>query len=292
MDETKSGDENTRRGATLRRVFALGRRAAVTLLVMTGCRSPSHGEPEEVRALTDQMIAGRIGRAGLAYDIVYRLYVPPGYDTSRRYPLLLFLHGSGALGNDNRRQVGVELAQLNARLQAKAPVFLLAPQCPEVDKWVTGSRTAPYLNFDQKERPESDGLKLVSSLLDELEQKYALDPDRIYVTGHSSGGSGTWDIVSRRALGRFAAAIPVTGANDPSRAAVIAHLPIWVFHGARDAIAPVQNSREMVTALRAQGSSVRYTEYGDVGHDTLSRAYREPELVSWLLAQRRPSAAP
>lgn len=285
-NETKLG------GSALRRVLALGRRAAVALLVMAGCRSASHAEPEDVRALADQMIAGRIGKSGLAYDIVYRLYVPPNYDASRRYPLLLFLHGSGALGTDNRRQIGTELAHLHTRIQAKEPAFVLAPQCPEVDKWVTKSQTAPHRNFSQKERPESDGIKLVLSLLDELEHKYSLDPDRIYVTGHSSGGSGTWDIVSRRALDRFAAAIPVTGTNDPSRANAIRSLPVWVFHGAKDQINPVQNAREMVAALRAHGSTVRYTEYADVAHDTLGRAYREPELVPWLLEQRRTHATP
>jgi predicted peptidase len=156
-----------------------------------------------------------------------------------------------------------------------------------LDKWVTGARTAPHLNFSQKDRPESDAIKLVLLLLDELVQKYALDPDRMYVTGHSSGASGTWDIVSRRALDRFAAAVPVTGTNDPARASMIAKLPIWVFHGARDEISPVQNAREMVAALRANGGAPRYTEYADIGHDTLNRAYAEPELVPWLLQQRR-----
>ena len=288
-NETEPTEEIGRR-RWYRAVLALGRRATVALLVVAGCRGPGRGDPEGAGALLEHMIAGRIGRAGLAYDIVYRLYVPPDYDASRRYPLLVYLHGSGALGDDNRRQIGPELAGLHRRLQANEPVFVLAPQCPAVDKWVTGARTAPFLNFSQNERPEADALKLVALLLDELEQKYALDRDRIYVTGHSSGAAGTWDIVSRRGLDRFAAAVPVTGVGDPSRAPAIAKLPIWVFHGAKDEISPVKNARDMVAALRAQGSAVRYTEYADVGHDTLNRAYAERELVPWLLAQRRERA--
>lgn len=283
-------DDGGRR-SRLRRLPALARRAAVALLVMAGCKSWGRGEPDDVRAVIDQMRTGRIGRAGLAYDVVYRLYVPPGYEASRRYPLLLFLHGSGALGSDNRRQVGFELARLHARVQAKEPAFVLAPQCPPVDKWVTGARQAPHLNFSQKVRPESDAIKLVMFLLDELEQKYALDPKRFYVTGHSSGAAGAWDVVSRRVLDRFAAAVPVTGVGDPSRAPAISKLPLWVFHGAQDEISPVKNSREMVAALREQGSAVRYTEYADMGHDTLAKAYEEPELVPWLLAQRRAGGA-
>jgi predicted peptidase len=274
------------------RLVALARRATFAIAVLAGCRLAGRGDSQEVRALTDQMIAGSIGKSGLAYDIVYRLYVPPSYEASRKYPLLLFLHGSGALGNDNRRQILPELAQLNSRIQAQEPVFLLAPQCPAEDKWVTGAHEAPHLNFSQETRPESDALKLVLFLLDELERKYSIDPDRIYVTGHSSGAAGTWDIISRRAHERFAAAIPVTGPGDPSRASTIATLPIWAFHGARDQISPAENSRQLVAALRALGSSVRYTEYTDIGHDTLGRAYREPELVPWLLAQRRARGTP
>ena len=280
-------EDESRRRSSLGRLLAVGRRVALALVVVAGCRFGGRGESQEVRALIDQMIAGRIGRPGLAYDIVYRLFVPPRYDKTKKYPLLLFLHGSGALGDDNRRHVSSELADLHARIQAKEPVFVLAPQCPTADKWVTGSKSAPHLNFSQTARAESDAIKLVLFLLDALEQKYSIDRDRIYVTGHSSGAAGTWDIVSRRALDRFAAAIPVTGTNDPTRAEVIAKLPIWAFHGAKDDVSPVTNSREMVAALRALGSPVRYTEYADLGHDTLARAYREPELVSWLLAQRR-----
>jgi predicted peptidase len=276
-----------RRRLELRRIFARGRRVAAALLIVAGCKWFGRGESEEVRRLIDQMLTGRVNRAGLAYDIVYRLYVPPGYDASRRYPLVLFLHGSGALGSDNQRQVGFELARLHARVQAKEPAFVLAPQCPEADKWVTRARQAPYLNFRFEERPESDAIRLVVLLLDELAQKYAIDPERLYVTGHSSGAAGTWDLVSRRVSDRFAAAVPVTGIGDPSRASAIAKLPLWVFHGAQDGISPVKNAREMVAALKDHGSAVRYTEYADVGHDTLAKAYDEPELVPWLLAQRR-----
>jgi predicted peptidase len=276
----------------VRRILALARRGVVALAVVMGCRLSGRGESQDARALADQMIGGRIGRPGLAYDIVWRLYVPPSYDASRKYPLLLFLHGSGALGDDNRRQIAPELARLHARIQAEEPVFLLAPQCPEGHKWVTGAQTAPHLNFSQKDRPESDALKLALFLLDEIEQKYSIDRDRIYVTGHSSGAAGTWDIVSRRAHDRFAAAVPVTGLGDPSRAPAIQKLPIWVFHGAKDPISPPDNAREMVAALRRLGSSIRYTEYSELGHDTLSRAYAEPELIAWLLAQRRPPATP
>ena len=274
----------------LRRFLTLARRGAVALAVVVGCRLAGRGESQEVRSLADQMIPGRIGRPGLAYDIVWRLYVPPSYDASRSYPLLLFLHGSGALGNDNRRQVAPELARLNARLQANEPAFVLAPQCPEGHKWVTGAHKAPHLNFSQIDRPESDALKLALFLLDEIEAKYSIDRDRIYVTGHSSGAAGTWDIVSRRALDRFAAAVPVTGLGDPSRAATIAKLPIWVFHGAKDDVVPPDDDRRLYAALQSAGADVRYTEFPDANHNSWDAAYATPELWPWLFAQRRNAA--
>jgi predicted peptidase len=259
------------------------RRTTAALLVLAGCKSDAGREQ-----LADQMIAGRIGDPAAAYELVYRLRVPPALDPARKYPLVVFLHGSGALGSDNRRQVGAELTHLDSRLQAREPVFVLAPQCPAVDKWITKAQTGPHRNYSQSDRPESDAIKLVLKLLDQLERSYPIDPDRIYVTGHSSGAAGTWDIVTRHAGYRFAAAVPVTGTNDPTRASTIATLPVWAFHGAKDETSPVENSREMVAALRTLGAPVRYTEYADLGHHTLDRAYREPELVSWLLAQRRP----
>jgi predicted peptidase len=117
--------------------------------------------------------------------------------------------------------------------------------------------------------------------------EYPIDADRVYVTGPSMGGSGTWDLITRHP-GTFAAAVPVTGVNDPSRARVIAELPIWAFHGSRDEVSPVQNTRAMVAALRALGSPVRFTEIPDAGHDSWTRAYSDLDMYRWLFAQRRP----
>lgn len=258
----------------------------LVLSLLLGCDRGGARE-DQVHSVLDHMVGGRIARPGLAYGLVYRLYVPPRGDPARRYPLLLFLHGSGDRGDDNRKQVGPELAQLIARLQSHEPMFILAPQCPGQDKWVSGVRSAPFLNYRMEQRPESDAMKLVRALLDDLQHAHPIDPARVYVSGHSSGAAGAWDLVSRRPGHRFAAAVPVSGTNDPSRAPWLATLPLWVFHGARDRTSPASNSREMVSALRALGSQVRYTEFPQLGHDTLDSAYQEPGLVAWLLAQRR-----
>jgi predicted peptidase len=270
-----------------------GARALVTKLAamlvaaaLSGCRSEP-ALPPGAQELAARMLAGKLSRPGLAYDLPYRLFVPAGYSDARRYPLIVFLHGSGSNGSDNLRQLTPSVGVIIGRVQSIEPAFVFVPQAPEGDKWVSRSVGPTFHNYRQEDRPQSPAAQLVLAGIDELQATYAIDPDRIYLTGASAGGAGTWDLISRNGTGRFAAAVPVTGANDPSRAAVIARLPIWAFHGAEDAVSPVENTREMVRNLRALGSPVKYTEYPGVGHDSWTRAYAEPELFTWLFAQTR-----
>jgi predicted peptidase len=269
---------------------ALETGAVLVSLVLTACR----GEPPVppgARELAARMVPGKFSAPGSA-DVHYQLFVPSDYSPTRRYPLIVSLHGAGTHGTDNLRQLSPPVGVLIDRARAHEPTFVLVPQDPKGDKWVTGSGDAPFRNFRQADRPQSAASALVLAGIAELETRYAIDPDRIYLTGGSAGGTGTWDLITRGGVGLFAAAVPVTGANDPTRAAVIAQLPIWAFHGAQDTTAPVENTREMVANLRSLGSPVRYTEYPDVGHESWNRAYAEPELFTWLFAQRRGGAQP
>jgi predicted peptidase len=259
-------------------------------LILSACRGDPP-LPPGARELAARMVAGKF-RAPGRLDVHYQLFIPAGCSPSKRYPLIVSLHGAGSHGTDNLRQLSPPVAALIDRAQAIEPVFVLVPQDPKGDKWVTGSGDAPFRNYRQADRPQSAASALVLAGIDELEEEYPIDPDRIYLTGGSAGGTGTWDLITRNGTGRFAAAVPITGANDPSRAGVIARLSIWAFHGAEDTTAPVENTREMVANLRALGSPVRYTEYPDVGHESWNRAYAEPELFPWLLAQRREAGAP
>jgi predicted esterase len=282
-----------RPGATLGQGVLAGARAlAATFgavlvgLALSACRSEAP-LPPGASELAERMLIGKLSRPGLAYDLPYRLFVPTGYSEARRYPLIVFLHGSGSNGTDNLRQLTPSVGVLLGRAQSVEPAFVLVPQAPEGDKWVSGSVGPPFRNYRQADRAQSPAAQLVLIGMDELLVRYAIDPDRIYLTGASAGGAGTWDLITRNGTGRFAAAIPVTGANDPSRAPVIARLPIWAFHGAEDDLSPVENAREMVGNLRALGSPVKYTEYPGVGHDSWGPAYAEPQLFPWLFAQRR-----
>ncbi len=254
-------------------------------LVLSSCRGEP-APPPGARELAARMVAGQLRAAGDGLDVHYQLFVPAGYSESKRYPLVVSLHGAGTHGTDNLRQLSPPVAALIDRAQSVEPTFVLVPQDPKGDKWVTGSGDAPFRNYRQTERAQSAAAGLVLAGLDQLQAKYPIDPARIYLTGGSAGGTGTWDLITRGGIGRFAAAVPITGANDPSRAPVIARLPIWAFHGAQDDTAPVDNTREMVANLRALGSPIRYTEYPDVGHESWNRAYAEPDLFPWLLAQK------
>jgi predicted peptidase len=264
--------------------------ALLATLVLWACRHEAP-LPPGAEELASRMLAGKFSRPGMAYELPYRLFVPDGYSAARRYPLIVFLHATGSNGTDNVRQLTPPVGVLLGRAQTLERAFVLVPQMPDSDKWVSGSVGPPFRNYHQESRPQSSGARLVLLGLDELSAHYAIDPDRIYLTGPSAGGAGTWDLITRSGVGRFAAAVPITGANDPSRAALIAALPIWAFHGVDDAVSPVENTREMVANLRALGSPVKYTEYPGVGHDSWDRAYAEPELFAWLFAQRRAASA-
>jgi len=217
---------------------------------------------------------------GASGDVIrYRLFVPE--DTSGGpLPLVVYLHGGGGGGTDNRAQLtlGNTVATrlfASPELQARHPAVVVAPQAPFSSLWTISSSDA--LN-----RPG----QLVVELVETLIREYGLDADRVYLTGLSAGGRGTWDIARKRP-DLFAAAVPSCGEGTPSKAAALHDVPVWAFHGARDATIPVEGSREMVAALRAAGGSVRYTEYPDAGHDACTFPYRDPELPEWLFQQRR-----
>ncbi len=230
--------------------------------------------PLEKRTFTDA--SGKVLR--------YRLLKPENYDSKQSYPLVLFLHGAGERGDDNDKQLihGIpEFARPENR--QKYPCFLAAPQCPDKVKWVDTDWTA-----DAHKQPAepTEPLRLTMELLDALPKEFNIDRKRIYVTGLSMGGFGTWDILARRP-DLFAAAAPVCGGADEATAPKIAKIPIWAFHGAKDTVVKPARSRNMIAALKKAGGSPKYTEYPDEGHGSWAPAYRDPELFQWLFAQKK-----
>jgi predicted peptidase len=209
----------------------------------------------------------------------YRLYVPAATEDEEPLPLILYLHGSGGAGTDNRKQISGGNAQgthiwIEPALQARHPAFVLAPQIPETSRWhSTSDELLPRV-------------AALFELLDRLRSEQHIDARRIYVVGQSLGGFGAWDFIGKFPH-IFAAAVPLCGGGDPKRILSARDVAVWAFHGAKDATVQVSRSREMVDALRTVNSTVRYTEYPDVGHDVWTRAFSERDLPEWMFAQRR-----
>jgi predicted peptidase len=195
----------------------------------------------------------------------YLLFLPPGYDTRQRYPLILFLHGAGERGGDLNRVRIHGPPKLVEQRPDEFPFIVVSPQVPDDRIWST---------------------RVLDALLEEVAERYAVDPDRIYVTGLSMGGYGAWHL-AMEFPDRFAAIAPISGGGTITGACTLRHLPIWVFHGARDEVVPVSRSEELVERLRRCDGHVRYTRYEDAGHDAWTRTYENPELYRWLLQHRR-----
>ena len=215
-------------------------------------------------------------------SLPYRLFKPAGYTPSKKYPLVLALHGVGEQGTDNTVQLtAYQLATVWARdsNQAKFPAFVAAPQCPKGGSWSPMGR--PIVGSQP-----SDPEKVAIEILDSLTKEFSLDTDRIYIAGLSLGGYGTWDLIMRYP-DRFAAAVPICGWGDTAQAARIKSLPIWAFHGDVDPTVPVAGSRNMIAAIKAKGGNPKYTEYPGVAHASWTPALKEPDLVSWVMSQRR-----
>lgn len=229
-------------------------------------------------AILDGFVA-RQYQSGTGMKLPYRLYIPGAAQRERALPLILYLHGRGGAGTDNRKQLsggnalGTHL-WIKPAVQERHPAFVLAPQIPEAAAWHSaGDEPSPSVT-------------VVLELLEELRSELRIDADRIYVVGQSLGGFGAWDFIARYP-GYFAAAVPLCGGGDTKRILSARGVAVWAFHGAKDATIPVSRSREMVSALRTVNAWVRYTEYPDVAHNVWARAFGERELPEWMFAQQR-----
>lgn len=202
----------------------------------------------------------------------YRLFIPTNYNAATKYPLVLFLHGGGENGTDNRLQLTGQTGPLvfaSATNQTTNPSFMVAPQCP----------VGGYWTYDiQAEQ--------VQGMMDALMAEFPIDADRVYITGLSNGGFGTWDYVTRHPQ-MYAAAVPMNGGGNTALAGQITNLPIWNFHAANDGVIAVSYSRQMVGAVRRAGGNVIYTEYTSGGHGIWTPAYNTPILMDWVYSQKR-----
>lgn len=214
----------------------------------------------------------------------YRLFRP---ETTRKVPLVLYLHGSGGLGDDNLKQLSFgnrfgTRVWLLPENQKRFPCYVLAPQTDR-----------GWIRYDFSQQPAKelpgfgDGARLALEIVDKLRHEFHIDERRIYVAGNSMGGAGVWNVLANRP-DFFAAAVVCCGGESPDDGTGSVATPLWVFHGSADEVVPVSSSRDRIAARRRAGGHPVYTEYAGVDHDGATRlAFTEPELPQWVFSHRR-----
>ncbi|MBK7938067.1 MAG: prolyl oligopeptidase family serine peptidase [Lewinellaceae bacterium] len=220
------------------------------------------------------------------HKLDYQLMEPGNPEAGKKYPLVVFLHGSGERGSDNYSQMnnGVH-AFCEKEMREKHPCYLFVPQCPKDLRWGGTSRNPDMLFAPEPTAPGRMVLEMIDKMLRENPQ---IDRNRVYITGLSMGGFGTFDLLMRRPE-LFAAGMPLCGGGDPKLAERIRNIPLWVFHGRLDEVVYPRFSTDIVDALKKNGAKVKYTEYSTLNHDIWDVTYYNPETLEWLFAQVKPN---
>ncbi len=236
----------------------------VSFLLNSGCTSMQKTEP-----MAGQHARRFEKKVQVTAAMDYLLYLPGKVPPSgKRWPLMLFLHGAGERGDE------LEVVKRNGPPMRVAegkefPFMIASPQCPKDISWSDPSQ-----------------IIALNALIDELVATYPIDESRIYLTGLSMGGFGTWSLATTYPE-RFAAIAPICGGGTRMTPRRLGQMPIWVFHGAKDKVVPIGLSQEMVDALKKKGADIKFTIYPETGHNSWVEAYNNPELYEWFLQHTR-----
>ena len=249
--------------------------AALSAVLITGCATSTphaklHANMQEPK--TFQLTESR------SYNVNYLLYLPKGYEekSGEKWPMILFLHGAGERGTDIWK-VAVHGPPKHATNMTDFPFIVVSPQCPENQIWSTDT---------------------LSKLLDDVTRRYAVDTNRVYLTGLSMGGYGTWNLGLEHPE-RFAAMAPICGGGQyitvllatRNNAEALKSMGIWAFHGAKDTVVPLSESERMVGALKRMGiANVKLTVYPEADHNSWAETYKNPQFYKWLLEHKRNAA--
>jgi len=221
----------------------------------------------------------------------YRILYPEGFDKTKKYPLVLFLHGAGERGNDNEKQLthGAKLFLADEN-RKQYPAIVIFPQCPAESFWSTvkidNTKTPREFTFDYTRKPN---VPLVSAIevVKQVMTAGSVDKKRVYIAGLSMGGMGTFEALYHYPK-MFAAALPICGGGDATHYDKrIKKTSFWVFHGAVDAVVDVKYSRQMVERLKQLKADVRYSEYPDVNHNSWDNAFAEPDFMKWMFDHKK-----
>ena len=219
------------------------------------------------------------------FTLPYRFYQPPIGVTDKKYPLILFLHGAGDWGTNNSSQLAnFPYHFLDSTNISTYPCYVLAPQCTEASPWSWFPDYPEVNTLPTATKSTGQVLALIDTLLES--DTLVIDRNRLYVVGFSLGGEGTFDIITR-APDLFAAAVPICGIADTSKAALMGNTPLWIFHGDNDNINSVTYSRIIVDALTKIGKPPKYTEYVGMDHYVWQKAFNEPDLLPWIFSQKK-----
>lgn len=238
-------------------------RTAISTCLVLGCLLQLYASCGQAGEQTPQKL-----KIQVPVTIQYLLYLPKDYEKKKAWPLLLFLHGAGERGDDLDRVKIHGPPKLIAQGK-EFPFIVVSPQCPRSRWWEPNE---------------------LAALLDAVSKQQKVDPDRIYVTGLSMGGFGSWRLAHYQPH-RFAAIAPICGGGEPYWTRRYTHLPVWAFHGAKDRVVPLKRSQEMVDALKERGGNAKLTVYPEAGHDSWTKTYDNPELYKWLLSHKRKPVA-
>ncbi len=207
----------------------------------------------------------------------YRL-MSPAKLSAEKAPVLIFLHGKGARGSDNVRQLlSLPLLLQEEPYRSKFPCYVLVPQCPNTHDWKSYNIFKPPNNFQHP----------IMAMLNDVLQNHPADPNRVYLCGFSMGGYGCWDLATQYPE-RFAALVPIAGGGDAARVYALSRTPIWNVHSRDDQTVPVTQSRDLINALKKAGGNPKYTEYANAGHGAWQPAFRDSdEILTWMFQQSR-----
>jgi predicted peptidase len=244
--------------------------AALSVVKEVSAAPDSQSKPSQVETIKEFKF-----QKVLSAEVKYLLFLPKGYDatSAKRWPLIFFLHGAGERGS-NVWKVATHGPPKNVAQNPDFPFIVVSPQCPEGETWSND---------------------ILLGLLDDVTRGFNVDPDRVYLTGLSMGGYGTWSLGLRHPE-RFAAIVPICGGDElitvllakGEKGRALKSLGVWAFHGGKDPVVPLEESQRMVDILKKVGAQdVKLTVFPEAGHDAWTEAYNKPELYEWLLNHRR-----
>lgn len=251
----------------------------------------------------DSLFVKNTHKASNDLELPYRLF-SPNQQQKQKIPLVIFLHGRDERGIDNGeriyRNAGFimnENSLITKQSQAKYPCYILVPQCSkkteneEWAKWIGNSPKTPFKglgkngSYEMNPEPSESG-EATLELIEKIISENSIDTSRIYITGLSMGGFGTWEFIARKP-NLFAAAVPMAGYSDQNQIKNIKQIPIWIFHGNKDKWNPVEGSRNMYSKLTEANADVKYTEY-NLGHgETFKKAFKEHDLIAWMFSKSK-----